>query len=134
MTTVAPAPFDAAWGRVLVPEDRRNYGTTQDVQELPNLIQIQLDSYLWFLREGLRELLDEISPIADFTGNRMELVFGEYRVGDLRRADVKNLEPDQLADMVNAPFSELECRQRDLTYAAPAAGDRATCGQSERRD
>ena len=119
MTTVAPAPFDAPWGRMLVPENLRNYGTSHDVLELPNLIQIQLDSYQWFLRDGLRELLDEISPIADFTGNRMELVFGDYRVGDLRCASMEDLAPDQLADMVSAPFTELECRQRDLTYAAP---------------
>jgi DNA-directed RNA polymerase subunit beta len=68
--------------------------------EMPNLIKVQLDSYEWFTREGLRELLDEISPIQDFTGSKMELRFGEYTFGEPK-------------------YSEAECRDRDATFAAP---------------
>ncbi|MSQ41785.1 MAG: DNA-directed RNA polymerase subunit beta [Dehalococcoidia bacterium] len=67
---------------------------------MPHLIQMSRDSFQKFLSTGLRELLDEISPIDDFTGGRMELRLGEYRL--------------------EAPkYSELECRLRDQTYAAP---------------
>ena len=52
------------------------------------------------MREGLRELLDEISPIQDFTGSKMELRFGEYSFGEPK-------------------YNERECRERDVTYAAP---------------
>jgi DNA-directed RNA polymerase subunit beta len=70
------------------------------VLDIPHLIRIQLDSFEWFKREGLRELLDEISPISDFTGTRMELRFGEYSFGEPK-------------------YSELECRERDMTFSAP---------------
>ncbi len=83
-----------------VPATRQNYARTQDVQEVPHLIQIQLDSFRWFKEEGLRELLDEISPIQDFTGTRLELRFGDYSFGDPK-------------------YSEAECRLRDMTYSAP---------------
>jgi len=69
------------------------------VVELPNLVQIQLDSYEWFLRDGLRELLRSFSPITDFTGN-LELELVDYHMG--------------------APkYSLEECRDRDLTHEAP---------------
>jgi DNA-directed RNA polymerase subunit beta len=67
---------------------------------VPHLIQIQLDSFRWFKDEGLRELFDEISPIQDFTGTRLELRFGDYSFGDPK-------------------YSESECRLRDMTYSAP---------------
>ena len=99
-----PTPtFDAATSTpmpALVPWDQRDFSGSPDRQALPNLIRVQLDSYEWFLKEGLRELFDEISPIADFTGNRMELIFGDYALGEPK-------------------YSEHECRARDLTYAAP---------------
>ena len=53
----------------------KSYGRIPDVLEIPHLIRIQLDSFRWFQEEALQELLDEISPIQDFTGNRMELRF-----------------------------------------------------------
>ncbi|MEE9278351.1 MAG: DNA-directed RNA polymerase subunit beta [Dehalococcoidia bacterium] len=84
----------------MVPEEQRDFSHIPDLHELPNLIRVQLDSYKWFLRDGLKELFNEISPIQDFTGNRMELVFGDYRLGD-------------------PPYSDRESRQRDLTYSAP---------------
>jgi DNA-directed RNA polymerase subunit beta len=64
------------------------------------LIETQLASFEWFQREGLRELFDEISPITDFTGKNLELRFLDYVFGESR-------------------YSEFECRDRDLTYAAP---------------
>jgi DNA-directed RNA polymerase subunit beta len=100
MTTTSPRPKDVAAGHTLVPEEKRLYSSIPEVHELPNLIKVQIDSYAWFVREGLKQLFAEISPIQDFTGKRMELVFGGYRLGE-------------------PPHNEQECRQRDATYAAP---------------
>src|SRR3989337_1086454 len=83
-----------------VPSLRKSYSRIPDVAGLPHLVQIQLDSYAVFKKEGLRELLDEISPIQDFTGNRLEMRFTDYSFGDTK-------------------YSEAECRERDATYAAP---------------
>ncbi|MSQ33927.1 MAG: DNA-directed RNA polymerase subunit beta [Dehalococcoidia bacterium] len=78
----------------------KSYGRTAEVLAVPNLLRLQLDSYEWFRSEGLRELLDEISPIVDFTGSKMELRFGEFEF--------------------RAPkYSEQECREREMTFAAP---------------
>jgi DNA-directed RNA polymerase subunit beta len=83
-----------------LPTTEKWYSKIPQIMEMPNLIKVQLDSYDWFIREGLRELLDEISPIQDFTGSKMELRFGEYSFGEPK-------------------YSEAECRDRDATYAAP---------------
>ena len=82
------------------PTTEKWYAKIPQIMEMPNLIKVQLDSYEWFIREGLRELLDEISPIQDFTGSKMELRFGEYSFGEPK-------------------YDERECRDRDATYAAP---------------
>ena len=62
---------------------------------LPNLVELQLNSYDWLFREGLRELFDEISPIEDFTGKNYRLEFGEYFLEDPKHdeatAHAKNL-------------------------------------------
>ena len=68
--------------------------------EMPNLIDMPRRSYERFLHEGLRELFDEVSPIEDFTGGRMELTFGEYRFEEPK-------------------YTETECRDRERTFAAP---------------
>ena len=65
-----------------VPATEKSYAKIPQIMEMPNLIKVQLDSYEWFKNEGLRELLDEISPIQDFTGSKMELRFGEYSFGE----------------------------------------------------
>src|SRR3990172_1155924 len=83
-----------------LPQMEKSYAKIPQIMEMPNLIKVQLDSYAWFKREGLRELLDEISPIQDFTGSKMELRFGEYSFGEPK-------------------YGERECRDRDATYAAP---------------
>ncbi len=83
-----------------LPSTEKSYAKIPQVLEMPNLIKVQLDSYEWFIKEGLRELLDEISPIQDFTGSKMELRFGEYSFGEPK-------------------YSERESRDRDATYAVP---------------
>ncbi|MEP7199805.1 MAG: DNA-directed RNA polymerase subunit beta, partial [Chloroflexota bacterium] len=77
----------------------KSYARIPNVHPLPTLIEVQLDSFEWFRREGLRELLDEISPITSFNKN-LELYFLDYRFDDPK-------------------YSESECRVRDMTYAAP---------------
>ena len=52
-----------------LPTTEKWYSHIPQIMEMPNLIKVQLNSYEWFVREGLRELLDEISPIQDFTGS-----------------------------------------------------------------
>jgi DNA-directed RNA polymerase subunit beta len=78
---------------------RRSYARIKEVLELPNLIEIQIASYQWFLDEGLREMFQDISPIQDFTGN-LVLEFVDYSLG----------EPKYPVD---------ESKERDVTYAAP---------------
>ena len=83
-----------------VPTLKKDFGRAIHVMEMPNLIDMPRRSYERFLREGLRELFDEISPIEDFTGGRMELRFGDYHFED-------------------AKYTEAECRDRERTYATP---------------
>lgn len=76
---------------------RRTYSRIDEVQDLPNLIEIQHRSYQWFLDEGLRELFRDISPISDFTGNLL-LEFIDYSLGEPK-------------------YSVDDCKERDVTYA-----------------
>jgi DNA-directed RNA polymerase subunit beta len=78
----------------------KSYSRIPEVIEVPNLIRVQLDSYQWFQQQGLRELFDELSPIQDFTGSRLEMRFGHHEFGEPK-------------------YCEAECRERDMTYAAP---------------
>src|SRR4051812_12510463 len=83
-----------------IPSSRKRYARIPEVLPIPNLIELQLDSFAWFIDKGLRELFDEISPIKDFTGKVMELQFLDYEFG--------------------APkYSEEECRTKDLTFSKP---------------
>ena len=66
---------------------RKRYARIPEVLPIPNLIELQLDSFDWFIEKGLRELFDEISPIKDFTGKVMELRFLGYEFGDPKYAD-----------------------------------------------
>ena len=84
---------------VTAPRARKSFSRLKHVLDLPNLIDIQRESFDWFLSEGLRETIDDISPIEDYTGT-LAVEFGEYRFG----------EPQ---------FSIQECREKDLTYQAP---------------
>ncbi|HEX9014679.1 MAG TPA: DNA-directed RNA polymerase subunit beta, partial [Chloroflexota bacterium] len=92
--------------------ERRSFARTVDVMHIPNLIQVQRDSFRWFQEEGLKELFAEISPISDFTGRNLELKLGE----DTRDAE-GHLIPGYRFD--EPKCSELECRERDMTFAAP---------------
>ncbi|KUK83891.1 MAG: DNA-directed RNA polymerase subunit beta, partial [Pelotomaculum thermopropionicum] len=78
---------------------RYNFGNLREVLELPNLIEVQRNSYHWFLQEGLKEVFHDISPIQDFTGNLI-LEFLDYSLGENK-------------------YSVEECKERDVTYAAP---------------
>lgn len=77
---------------------RMSYGTTDEILEIPNLIEIQQNSYQWFLGEGLREVFQDISPITDFNGN-LVLEFVDFSLDS---------EPK---------YSIEECKERDATYA-----------------
>src|SRR4051794_15771871 len=104
---IAPSdPISLAVTDVIMP--RKSFARFAEAAPVPNLIQIQRDSFSWFKTEGLRELFDEISPIGDFTGRTMEL---ELAVpGPDGEAGYEFGEPK---------LSEDECRLRDQTYAAP---------------
>jgi DNA-directed RNA polymerase subunit beta len=85
--------------KVAAPSARTTFSRLKHVLDLPNLIDIQKASFQWFLDEGLRETIDDISPIEDYTGT-LAVEFGAYKFG----------EPQ---------FSIKECREKDLTYQAP---------------
>ena len=79
--------------------ERRNYGKTKNKVELNNLLEIQKDSYNWFLTEGIKEVFDDIFPVESFTGN-LSLEFGDYSFDEPRHT-IK------------------QCKERYTTYAAP---------------
>ena len=79
---------------------RKSYATIKEVLEMPNLIEVQKDSYKWFLEEGLKEAFEDISPITDFSGN-LVLEFTDFSLDE------------------NPKYSIEECKERDATYAAP---------------
>ncbi len=83
----------------VAPRARTSFSRLKHVLDLPNLIDIQKTSFEWFLNEGLRETIDDISPIEDYTGT-LAVEFGDYSFG----------EP---ANTIN------ECREKDMTYQAP---------------
>ncbi len=85
--------------RVAAPRARQSFSRLKHVLDLPNLIDIQKASFEWFLEEGLRETIDDISPIEDYTGT-LAVEFGDYEFGQPQ-------------------FSIKECREKDLTYQVP---------------
>lgn len=85
--------------RHVVKRERYNFSKIDEVLEMPDLIEIQHESYQWFLTKGLREMFDDVSPIQDFTGN-LVLEFMEYSFGEPK-------------------YEVEECKDRDVTYAAP---------------
>ncbi|MCL2679177.1 MAG: DNA-directed RNA polymerase subunit beta [Dehalococcoidia bacterium] len=80
------------------PLPHRTYAHIEEVVEVPNLIGLQLASFQWLQENGIKQLLEELSPIRDFTGNRLELSFVDY-------------------EFRGPHLSEQECAQRDQTYA-----------------
>ena len=81
-------------------DGRQSFAHLPQILEVPNLIEVQLNSFRWFQEKGLEQLFKEISPIKDFTGSRLDLSFVGYEFREPR-------------------YNEQECRQRDLTYSAP---------------
>lgn len=79
--------------------ERQTFSKINEKSEMPNLIQIQTDSYKWFLEKGLQEIFEDFSPIVDHPGN-MELYFDSYRIDK------------------NSKYDEQECKERDKTYEA----------------
>ncbi|OGH64310.1 MAG: DNA-directed RNA polymerase subunit beta [Candidatus Magasanikbacteria bacterium RIFCSPHIGHO2_01_FULL_41_23] len=80
--------------------ERKFFTNIRDAVATPDLIDVQKTSYAWFLKDGIRELFDEISPMNDFTGRDLELYFEEYYLDE-------------------AKFSENECRNKNITFEAP---------------
>lgn len=80
---------------------RMSYQRQEEVRDMPNLIEVQKDSYKWFLEEGFREALADISPITDYSG-RLSLEFVDYVLAE-----------DEIKHTIE------ECKERDLTYEAP---------------
>ena len=79
---------------------RKFFTKLRDLAQMPNLIEVQLNSYKWFFEKGLRELLEEINPIRDFTGKNLELYFGDYFFDKPK-------------------YDENTARERNTTYEAP---------------
>ena len=80
--------------------ERMTFSKINEVIDMPNLIEIQKDSYKWFVEEGLKEVFRDMSAITDYSGN-LELTFVDYRLDEKPKYDVT------------------ECKVRDATYAAP---------------
>ncbi|MFA6416609.1 MAG: DNA-directed RNA polymerase subunit beta [Patescibacteria group bacterium] len=78
---------------------RKSFSEVREVLPMPDLIEIQKDSYTWFLKEGLAELFDEINPVTDFIGRDLELYFEDYNLDEPK-------------------FSEVESREKNITYEA----------------
>ena len=79
---------------------RKSFSKINEVMEMPNLIEIQKNSYKWFVEEGMKEVLRDISPITDYSGN-LVLEFVDYRMDEKPKYSIK------------------ECKERDATYAVP---------------
>ena len=79
---------------------RMSFSKIKEIADVPHLIELQVDSYKWFIEEGLKEVFDDISPIEDYTGNLI-LEFVDYSLDDKPKYDIE------------------ECKDRDATYCAP---------------
>jgi len=89
-------PKDVLYGKTL----RKSYAKSDDVQEMPSLLEVQKASYRWFLETGLREVFKDVASISDYSGN-LELSFIDYSMDEAPKYSVE------------------ECKARDATYAAP---------------
>jgi len=81
-------------------QERQYFTTNRNAMAVPDLIEIQKNSYDWFTKFGIKELFDEVSPITDFSGRDLELYLEDYYLDEPR-------------------FDELTCRQRNITFEAP---------------
>ena len=89
-------PKDVLYGKTL----RKSFARTQEIMEMPNLLEIQKSSYKWFLETGLREVFRDVDSVTDYSGN-LELSFIDYSMNEKPK------------------YTEEECKARDATYAAP---------------
>ena len=89
-------PKDVYYGKTL----RKSYARVQEIQDMPHLLEIQKNSYKWFLEQGLKEVFNDVDSVADYSGN-LELSFIGYSMNEKPK------------------YSEQECKARDATYAAP---------------
>ncbi|MCI6647839.1 MAG: DNA-directed RNA polymerase subunit beta [Oscillospiraceae bacterium] len=89
-------PQDVYYGKTL----RKSFARTQEIMDMPNLLEIQKNSYKWFLEEGLHEVFEDVDSVTDYSGN-LELSFVDYSMDEKPK------------------YSEAECKARDATYAAP---------------
>ena len=89
-------PKDVVYGKTV----RKSYAKTDEIREMPNLLEVQKQSYQWFLETGLREVFRDVAAITDHTGN-LELTFIDYNISDHPKYTVE------------------ECKARDATYATP---------------
>ncbi len=89
-------PKDVLYGKTL----RKSFARTQEIMEMPNLLEIQKSSYKWFLENGLREVFKDVDSVTDYSGN-LELSFIDYSMNEKPK------------------YTEEECKARDATYAAP---------------
>lgn len=86
--------------QALKEKDRKFFTKVKNAIPLPNLIEIQTDSYNWFTKFGIKELFEEVSPITDFSGRNLELYFEDYYLDEPR-------------------FDEVTCKKRNVSYEAP---------------
>ncbi len=89
-------PKDVYYGKTL----RKSYARTQEIQDMPHLLEIQKNSYKWFLDQGLKEVFADVDSVSDYSGN-LELSFISYSMDEKPK------------------YTEQECKARDATYAAP---------------
>ncbi len=89
-------PTDVLYGKTL----RKSFARTQEIMDMPNLLEIQKSSYEWFLTTGLKEVFQDVDAVTDYSGN-LELSFIDYSMNDAPK------------------YSEEECKARDATYARP---------------
>lgn len=89
-------PKDVTYGKTV----RKSFARSAEIQDMPNLLEIQKDSYKWFLETGLKEVFRDVAAITDYTGN-LELTFVNYKMDEQPKYTVE------------------ECKARDATYAAP---------------
>ena len=89
-------PKDVLYGKTL----RKSFARTEEIREMPNLLEIQKSSYKWFLETGLREVFKDVDSVTDFSGS-LELSFIDFSMNEKPK------------------YSEEECKARDATYAAP---------------
>ncbi|HPS76433.1 MAG TPA: DNA-directed RNA polymerase subunit beta, partial [Oscillospiraceae bacterium] len=89
-------PKDVLYGKTL----RKSFARSQEIQDMPNLLEIQKNSYRWFLDTGLREVFKDVDVVTDYSGN-LELSFVDYSMDEKPKYTIE------------------ECKARDATYAAP---------------